>query len=493
MSSREQEIREGAAANLMRDMGKSKIAKHQMPWDKYAQKSRIDADQCQLLQQFATAHSSVRGETLKQPQKANMICKGLVDIVTLSRGDCPLIDQMYVLTLIDNMINEDPSRVELFRNMNVRDKPIFQAFLSMIPDAEEPALRLITHIQAMLHYPGLGYGKPMVNKWLSNLTEFLIQSLDGDKLKSDPKKKVDEMIDMTSCFMVFLREQECRTFVTQKYPVHRHLSAFLPAALQVGNVQLLYQVGFCLWLLAYDPAIAEEMATTDVVVNMLKVMKSVSKEKVIRVCLACLKNLVDKADHNQTMIDNNAIKQIAILQNRKWSDDEVKEDLDIISESLGKSIHVLSSIEMYRKEIHNGRMEWTPVHKSETFWRDNVTKICPVGASIGDAGAEDLMTLVRLLNAKIDKTSTGGHLNTEEQTTVAVICHDLGEFSRFHPQGKRILQASNGVGNSDQTTKNLIMTLMTTPPGGSEEIGKQALTCIHKMMVTNWQFLEARS
>merc|ERR1712072_497630 len=176
----------------------------------------------------------------------------------------------------------------------------------MIPDAEEPQLRLLTHIQAMLHYPGLGFGKPMVNKHLGILTQFLIKSLDPKKLKENPAKQVDMMIDVTSCFMVFLRQKECRSFAVQQYPqLPSNLSSFLPACLQVGNVQLLYQVGFCLWLLAYDPQIAEDMANTDVVVNMLKIMKSVSKEKVIRVCLACLKNLLDKADHNQTMIDNN--------------------------------------------------------------------------------------------------------------------------------------------------------------------------------------------
>merc|ERR1712100_446640 len=104
------------------------------------------------------------------------------------------------------------------------------------------------------------------------------------------------------------------------------------------------------------------------------------------------------------MIDNNAIKQIAILQNRKWSDDDVTTDLDDISESLGKSIHILSSIDMYRKEVLNGKLEWTPVHKSETFWRENVTKICPVGGSV--ATSEDLLALVQLLDKKLNKSNS---------------------------------------------------------------------------------------
>jgi len=255
-------------------------------------------------------------------------------------------------------------------------------------------------------------------------------------------------------------------------------------------VQLLYQIGFCLWLLSYDEGIAEDMAETNVVVNLLKVMKTVSKEKVIRVSLACLRNLVDKGTHNQTMIENDAFKQIAVLRNRKWSDEEVREDLDFISDALAKSMRVLSSLDMYRKEVNSGKLEWTPVHKSETFWRDNVTKICPVGGGVVDS--PDLQALIELLNVKINKCTGDESLDTEEATTVAVICHDLGEFSRFHPHGKRILQNDVATNASKGCTKDLLMSIMSNPPGGDEEIGKQALTCIHKMMVTNWQFLEGR-
>jgi len=63
------------------------------------------------------------------------------------------------------------------------------------------------------------------------------------QLKKGDKKTIDLMIDFTSCFMIFLREDSCRKFVNEGYNLDRHLSAFLGHALTVGNVQLLYQVG----------------------------------------------------------------------------------------------------------------------------------------------------------------------------------------------------------------------------------------------------------
>jgi V-type H+-transporting ATPase subunit H len=234
--------------------------------------------------------------------------------------------------------------------------------------------------------------------------------------------------------------------------------------------------------------------TTDVVGHMANVMRAVSKEKVIRVCLACVRNMVEKTqnmaekpDACQQLIEGNAMKLLSVLASRKWSDEEVKEDIDTIYDVLAQNVVVLSSLEMYSNELNQGALEWSPVHKSETFWRENALKIVPAGGSSTD-GSGDLQLLIKLL---FDLSLTED-LDPAEQTTLEVVCHDLGEFSRFHPQGKRILQSDAETNKAryqnDMSTKDKIMKLMSNPP--SEGVGKQALTCIHKMMVTNWQFLE---
>merc|ERR1711871_99082 len=469
--SREQAIREGAAAHLTEQHKKQRILSHTVQWDKYANNKTLTNKHITALEAYDKRGPEVQ-EACLNTEKGALIAEALTLMIKRGAQNDP-DDLNYVLTLIDSMLTLYPDKVALFRALTVVNP--FNRLLDVLADSaadDEQQLRLITHILGLLHYPGLGNGPPLMNEQLSLLASYVKDSLDGDKLQKGEKHVVNTTIHVTSCLMVFLRESSLRTHVNDMYNFDRHLSLFLGDALKVGNVQLLYQVGFCLWLLSYDPAIAERMDETDVVVNILKVMKSVSKEKVIRVCLACLRNLVDKAGHNQTMIDNDAMKQLAVLGNRKWSDEEVREDLDFISDSLAKSVHVLSSIDMYRKEIASGKLEWTPVHKSETFWRDNVTKLCPVGGSV--ATSEDLMALITLLNAKFDK---GSGLSMEEAETVAVICHDLGEFARFHPNGKRILQSDGEARSDKRSTKDVLMTIMSSPPGGNEEIGKEALTC----------------
>lgn len=57
--------------------------------------------------------------------------------------------------------------------------------------------------------------------------------------------------------------------------------------------------------------------------------------------------------------------------------------------------------------------------------------------------------------------------------TLAVGCHDLGQFILYHPQGRYIV--------SDLRGKELVMRLMAHP---DPEVQKQALLCVQKIMLT---------
>ncbi len=60
--------------------------------------------------------------------------------------------------------------------------------------------------------------------------------------------------------------------------------------------------------------------------------------------------------------------------------------------------------------------EWTPVH-NERFFRENM-----------DRFGDDNYALVRMLL---------GNLDSQDDLTVEVACYDLGEFARFHADGRR--------------------------------------------------------
>ena len=60
-----------------------------------------------------------------------------------------------------------------------------------------------------------------------------------------------------------------------------------------------------------------------------------------------------------------------------------------------------------------------------------------------------------------------------EPRSLAVGCHDLGQFVLYHPHGRYIV--------SDLHGKELVMRLMVHP---EPEVQKQALLCVQKLMLT---------
>lgn len=80
---------------------------------------------------------------------------------------------------------------------------------------------------------------------------------------------------------------------------------------------------------------------------------------------------------------------------------------------------ILTSFEKYVKELNAQNLTWSPVH-TEKFWKENVKKF-----------EENDFLLIRKL-AEI--------LKSNNNQNIAVACYDLGEFCRFHPFGKVVLE-----------------------------------------------------
>mmetsp|Transcript_14809 Transcript_14809/g.28522 ORF Transcript_14809/g.28522 Transcript_14809/m.28522 type:complete len:108 (+) Transcript_14809:494-817(+) len=106
-------------------------------------------------------------------------------------------------------------------------------------------------------------------------------------------------------------------------------------------------------------------------------------------------------------------------------------------------------------------MDWTPIHTDMAFWRENVTKFETQNHQV-------LRVLLKLMEV------------SNEARTLAVACHDLSQFMQAHPHGKHVVQDLGG--------KELAMGLMAHP---EPEVQKQALLCVQKLMISNWQVFQA--
>ncbi|CAO3596777.1 unnamed protein product [Absidia cylindrospora] len=192
-----------------------------------------------------------------------------------------------------------------------------------------------------------------------------------------------------------------------------------------SDPQKTYQVLFALWLLSFQSTIAAHVnGKYDVIPTLMEIAKSAVKEKVIRITMAIFKNLIERAPKNNlaAMLVADLLSFVQHLSTRKWSDQELIEDIAYIQQELQENFQSLTTFEVYASEVETGKLEWSPPHQSETFWKQNADKL-------NDHDHQLLKQLARLLNV------------TLQSSVLAIACHDLGQYVKYvSKDGKRYLQ-----------------------------------------------------
>ena len=116
-----------------------------------------------------------------------------------------------------------------------------------------------------------------------------------------------------------------------------------------------------------------------------------------------------------------------------------------------------STVERYRKEVLSGTLSWGPLH-TERFWREHANELdkvplglyclllvgcCGVGIKLVCPGLTFYLALFLASlfivqdEFRLVKRLRDYCMESESAETVAVAVYDLGEFSRFYPQGKQ--------------------------------------------------------
>ena len=71
-----------------------------------------------------------------------------------------------------------------------------------------------------------------------------------------------------------------------------------------------------------------------------------------------------------------------------------------------------------------------------------------------------------------------GYLASEDPQVLAVACNDIAEFIKHHPEGRRLM--------TQYGAKPLAMQILKHP---DPNVQKHALTCVQRLMVINWEYL----
>lgn len=224
---------------------------------------------------------------------------------------------------------------------------------------------------------------------------------------------------------------------------------------QTAAPGIIYKKLFALWLVSFDGAALPFKAEV-IAQKMKEVLTYQRVEKVVRLALTCLQGLISYPDVADECVEQGLLEVVQSLEYEKWRDAELYDDIRNMSAALGSRVQEMSNFARYERELATGKLKWGFIH-SPKFWSENVLKF-----------EQNDWKALRSLSACLD-------LN--DATTVAVACHDMGEFVTAHPLGKKQVTALG--------VKNKVMKLMSAVT--DKDIKREALLCCQKIMLNKWQ------
>jgi len=438
------------------ELNTEQVLKRDIPWETYMTTKLITGTCLQLLRRYDNRAESYRAQLLDDdgPAYVRVFVSILRDIFKEETVE-------YVLALIDEMLTANPKRARLFHDKSLASEDTYEPFLRLlwkgnwfIQEKSCKIVALIVSARPKIQDGIIANGEASNSKKKSTSIDDVLQALvewlcEQLKKPSHPSRGVPTAI---SCLATLLKEPMVRSSFVQADGVKLLIPLISPASTQ-QSIQLLYETCLCVWLLSYYEPAVEYLATSRALPRLIDVVKSSTKEKVVRVVVLTLRNLLSKAAFGAQMIDHGLPQIVQSLKAQAWSDEDLLEALNQLEEGLKDKIKKLSSFDKYKQEVLLGQLDWSPMHKDNLFWRDNIKNF-----------EENDFQILRVLITILDTSN--------DPRTLAVACYDLSQFIQHHPAGRIIV--------TDLKAKERVMKLMNheTP-----EVTKNALLCIQRLFL----------
>ncbi|XVF06846.1 hypothetical protein REPUB_Repub06bG0086300 [Reevesia pubescens] len=441
------------------------VLKRDIPWETYMTTKLISGTGLQLLRRYDNRAENVRAQLLDDdgPAYVQVFVSILRDIFKEETVE-------YVLALIDEMLTVNPKRARLFHDKSLANEDTYEPFLRFssicimnlllwkgnwfIQEKSCKILALIVSARPKTQDGVVANGEASNSKKkfttiddvLKGLVEWLCTQL---KKPSHPSLGIPTAVN---CLSALLKEPVVRSSFVQADGVKLLIPYISPASTQ-QSIQLLYETCLCVWLLSYyEPAI-EYLATSRALARLVDVVRSSTKEKVVRVVVLTFRNLLSKGTFGAQMVDLGLPQIVQSLKAQAWSDEDLLEALNQLEDGLKDNIKKLSSFNKYKQEVLLGHLDWSPMHKDPLFWRDNITCF-----------EENDFQILRVLITIMDSSN--------DPRALAVACFDLSQFIQHHPAGRVIV--------TDLKAKERVMKLMNHE---SAEVTKNALLCIQRLFL----------
>uniref|UniRef100_A0A8C9XA79 V-type proton ATPase subunit H n=1 Tax=Sander lucioperca TaxID=283035 RepID=A0A8C9XA79_SANLU len=387
-------------------------------WQSYLQSQMISVEDCEFIKKFEVANSEEKQVILTN--EGHQCAKTFLNLMAHISKEQTV---QYILTLIDDTLQENHQRVNIFFDYAKKTKnTAWSYFLPMLNRQDLFTVHMAARIIAKL----AAWGRDLMEgsdlnyyfNWIkSQLSSQVFKSECSGAGTISPSESSQYVQCVAGCLQLMLRVNEYRFAWVEADGVNC-ITAVLS---NKCGFQLQYQMIFCVWLLAFSPQLCEQLRRYNVVPALSDILQESVKEKVTRIILAAFRNLLEKSAEKETrqeyalaMIQCKVLKQLENLEQQKYDDEDITEDIKFLLEMLGESV-------------------------------------------------QDLRILTRLLEV------------SDDPQVIAVAAHDIGEYVRHYPRGKRVIEQLGG--------KQLVMNHMHHE---DQLVRYNALLAVQKLMVHNW-------
>lgn len=426
-----------------------------IPWETYATTKLISGTGLQFLRRY---------DHRQQDAKAALLDENGVAYVRLFVGILRDITKEetveYVLALIEEMLSVNPKRARLFHDDSFANEDIYYPFLRLLAKKnwfiQEMSCKILTLIISArpkneeemkgLRAASSKQACSALDDVLKGLVDWLCNQL------RRPSHLTRGIGTAVSSLATLLRDPYVRKLFVLADGV-QFLTPLISPASNQQSIQLLYEATLCMWLISFNDDSVEAISASHTLPRLVDVAKSSTKEKVVRVAILTLRNLLGKAKFAGEMVELGLPKIVQNLKLQAWTDEDLTEALAALEESLKVSIKTLSSFDKYKQEVLSGNLDWTPMHKDSAFWRENINKF-------EDNDFQVLRIVITLLDT------------SKEAKTLSICCHDISQFIQNHPSGRAIVL--------DLKAKVRIMSLMEHD---NPEVRREALLCVQKLLL----------
>uniref|UniRef100_A0A8C3KBL5 V-type proton ATPase subunit H n=1 Tax=Calidris pygmaea TaxID=425635 RepID=A0A8C3KBL5_9CHAR len=357
----------------------AEVRANKVNWQSYLQGQMISGEDCEFIQRFEQKRNPEEKQELLQTE-GNQCAKTFINLMTHISKEQTV---QYILTMVDDMLQENHQRVCIFFDYAKRGKnTAWSYFLPMLNRQDLFTVHMAARIIAKL----AAWGRELMEgSDLNYYFNWIKTQLSSQKLRGSVEAGAVSTSDssqyvqcVAGCLQLMLRVNEYRFAWVEADGVN----CIMGVLSNKCGFQLQYQMIFCVWLLAFSPQMCEYLRRYNIVPVLSDILQESVKEKVTRIILAAFRNLLEKSTERETrqeyalaMIQCKVLKQLENLDQQKYDDEDISEDIKFLLDKLGESVQDLSSFDEYSSELKSGRLEWSPVHKSEKFWRENAVRL----------------------------------------------------------------------------------------------------------------------